>query len=139
MACGGDGKPLPMFCVVKCTVNNPDLSSTTVISKLHRLEPFNTWTLRLWEKELTLEVHGKAITKTYRRPYIVSSGGHVITTQHKAWHDAVGTSVCRRVLVPCLFSTPHRCVVMHVCFVFASRDCHVRGACVGGMGPAPPR
>jgi hypothetical protein len=88
-----------MFCVIKCTVNKPDLSSTRVISKLHEVEPFNKWTSCLWEKELTLEVNGKTITSMYRRPYIISSAGHVITTQHKAWNDAVGTSVCRRVFV----------------------------------------
>ncbi len=93
LACAGDGNPLPMFCVIKCGSASHDLSGTRVIQNLHREEPFSGWHLGAWRKELTLEVSGKTTTKTYVRPYIQSDRGHVVTTQHKAWNDTVGTGI----------------------------------------------
>jgi hypothetical protein len=48
------------------------------------------WTLKTWDRELTLNVKGVEKTAHYYRPYIVHTDGTVITTQHKAWMDSVG-------------------------------------------------
>jgi hypothetical protein len=89
----GLGNILPMFHIIKCTVHGADLRSSTVISALHKKDGFRAvdgWTLKLWERELTLKVKNVETTLRYYRPYIVHTDGTVITTQHKAWMDSVG-------------------------------------------------
>ncbi len=88
------GKMLPIFNIIKCTINRPDLSTSTVINKLHQQPGYthtDGWTLGVWSRVLVLKAKGGAETeKTYVRPYILHADGTVITTQHKAWMDSVG-------------------------------------------------
>lgn len=89
----GKGKMQARFHIIKCTVHGADLRSSTVISALHKKDGFRAvdgWTLKLWERELTLKVKNVETTLRYHRPYIVHTDGTVITTQHKAWMDSVG-------------------------------------------------
>jgi len=101
-----------MFNIIKCSVKGPDLSSARVIANLRTTAPFETWELKLWSKELTMDVKGKTVTTTYKRPYLLSPNGHVITTQLKAWNDAVGESLTTAVSFALLISIPQTSAVM---------------------------
>ena len=109
-----------MFNIIKCSVKGPDLSSARVIANLRLTSPFDTWDLKLWSKELTTEVKGKEVTATYKRPYLLSPEGHVITTQLKAWNDAVGESLTP--LDDLLASPYHAYVCPRVCHSALSCD-----------------
>ena len=87
------GNMLPAFNVIKCSVDSANLSKTTVIQTLHRQAGYSAadgWTLKPWERELTLKIKGVEKSVRYLRPYLVHVDGTVITTQHKAWMDSVG-------------------------------------------------
>ena len=111
-------------------MKGPDLSSARVIANLRLTSPFDTWDLKLWSKELTTEVKGKEVTATYKRPYLLSPEGHVITTQLKAWNDAVGESLTSWAVgwlqAPLPWTTCLRRRTMHMCApVFATLPYHV--------------
>jgi|688.fasta_scaffold1913587_2 hypothetical protein len=55
LACAGDGAPLPMFLIIKCTSTGPDLSGTRVVQALQGEEPFKGWHLHMWSKVLDLD------------------------------------------------------------------------------------
>ena len=87
------GNMLASFNIVKCTIDRPDLRSSTVIKTLHeKYTAADGWALKTWEHELTLKVNGVDKTQHYFRPYIVivRTDGTVITMQHEAWVDSVG-------------------------------------------------
>lgn len=76
------------------------------------------------------------------RPYLIDTvRGHVLTTQHKAWNDAVGTccAVFKFVVEqgPLTDAPLEGATVPTECG--AHRYCHVRRACVGPVGQAPHR
>ena len=85
------GNMLASFNIVKCTIDRPDLRSSTVIKTLHeKYTAADGWALKTWEHELTLKVKGVDKTRHYLRPYIMRTDGTVITMQHEAWVDSVG-------------------------------------------------
>jgi hypothetical protein len=53
-----------------------------------------TWVLKQWTRSMTLTIKGKTDTHLYKRPYIEHTlTGDIITVQHKAWNDTVGTAM----------------------------------------------
>jgi len=90
---------LPSFNITKCTVKQPDLRSTTVISTLFKHPGFKAadgWDFKVWSKTLNIKNNKtKAfVDVTFHRPYIIHRDrGDVITTQHKAWMDTAGAAM----------------------------------------------
>lgn len=91
-----DGEMGDAFCIIKCNVARPDLSSTRVIQNLHNMPGFKAcdgWTLHVWERSLALKnKKGLLETSTHRRPYLCK-GGTVVTMQKKAWMDSAGIAM----------------------------------------------
>ncbi len=85
-----DGVMLPPMHTVKCTISAPDLTSSTVLSTLHKKKYTRQsgWELKVWERNLSLKDNKMVL---YKRPYLLHSVTKtVITVQHKAWMDTIG-------------------------------------------------
>ena len=97
------GVMLPTFNIIKCTVDKPDLRSSTVIASLHKQAGYRVtdgWALKTWERKLVLKIKGVNVEQHYHRPYLLHAAeGTVITTQHNAWMDSVGMCMWTDLLI----------------------------------------
>ena len=88
------GKMGPSYNIIKMDVKGTDLSTSRVLSNLHKVLGFTEqdgWKLCMWEKTLTLNVKSKPTTAIHRRPYLIHSESLVIiTVQIRAWMDSTG-------------------------------------------------
>ena len=83
-----NGNFLPMFFIIKhsrSSADSPDQTTMQVVRNLHKLNGFTRvdgWELKIWEATLDSIVH--------RSWYLIhTQKGHVITSQYKAWNDAI--------------------------------------------------
>ena len=63
----GDGEMCPSFHIIRCSINRPDLTSSTVLKSLHKTEgyrPADGWTYAIWEKDIALRVKGSKQRET---------------------------------------------------------------------------
>jgi hypothetical protein len=90
-----DGVMGPPFIIIKCSVKGTDLSSVRVLKTLLQNEYFKKdWTYGEWKRELTLKERKQMVTRLYIRPFLFHAQTRtVITVQHKAWADSVGTAL----------------------------------------------
>ena len=88
------GAFLPLFIVIKNSVEAPDARSSTVITNLAKdplFSPARGWITGTWTGELEMvDKKTQALKKVlWARPYLKHAvTGHVITAQHKAWMDS---------------------------------------------------
>jgi hypothetical protein len=101
-----EGTALPTLLIIKCSKVKGapyDYTSSRVLHDLWQNEQFNPikpvhgnpahreWVEGVWTKQLQL---GDAGLRTYKRPYLYNGAtNEVITVQHKAWNDSVGTAL----------------------------------------------
>lgn len=94
LAAAADGELLPAFVILKCSVKNKtDLTSSTILSTLHRqsLLALHAWQLKSWEKTLTVKEGNKMVQRHYQRPYLYNvATGLLLSVQNKAWMDTAG-------------------------------------------------
>jgi hypothetical protein len=96
MGITASGEFLPLFIVIKNTVEAPDARSSTVITNLAKdplFSPARGWITGIWTGELEMvDKKTQALKKVlWARPYLKHAvTGHVITAQHKAWMDSAG-------------------------------------------------
>lgn len=92
IAVNGNGVFAPLMLIIKHTVSSesrPDQTKMRVIHDLFKKEGYkdsNGWSIKVWEKELTI----KGVTAIHKCTYIIHEiSGNVITSQYKAWNDTV--------------------------------------------------
>jgi hypothetical protein len=87
------GKMGPPFLIIKCSSSAPDLSSSTVLNSIHKMNGFSaseSWELGLWKRSIASEADQSCMIE-YVRPYLKHiPSGTIITVQGKAWTDSVG-------------------------------------------------
>ena len=100
-----EGNMQSVFCIVKCSSQNPyDLSRTTVLKNLMRdkFSAENGWELKQWARDMALpagkkkDEAGEAVLETKKcvRPYLLHQPtGDVITVQNNAWMDSPGIAM----------------------------------------------
>ncbi len=97
-----DGNHLPPSFIIKCSTENDDQSSTTVLDKLLRDPTFNTdqkWERRVWQRSMAVGKPSKVVM--FKRPYLRHADGRVVWAQHKAYQDTPGLAMwCDLVLGP---------------------------------------
>ena len=86
------GIMLPSMAIIKCTVDQPDLRSTTVLSTLMKKSEINAgsgWEEKVWRKHLVKTPGTEPVE--HIRPYLYqASTGDVITCQKKAYNCHAG-------------------------------------------------
>lgn len=92
IAVNGNGIFAPLMLIIKHSVSSevrPDQTRMRVIHELFKKEGFtnlNGWSIKIWQKELTI----KSVTAIHKCTYIIHQiTGHVITSQCKAWNDTI--------------------------------------------------
>ena len=88
----GNGVFAPLMLIIKHSVISevrPDQTRMRVIHELFKKEGFtnlNGWSIKIWQKELTI----KSVTAIHKCTYTIHQiTGHVVTSQCKAWNDNV--------------------------------------------------
>jgi hypothetical protein len=91
------GESIAPYMIIQCSSKRADLSGTTVLNSLlndlRERDGEQQWTHHVWEKEVTFpNKKTNSVEKTlFKRPYLLHSSGAVVTCQHKAWMDRVGS------------------------------------------------
>ena len=60
----GDGKMCPSFHIIKCSINRPDLTTSTVLKSLHKSTGYTEadgWSHLIWEKDVALRKKGTKV------------------------------------------------------------------------------
>jgi hypothetical protein len=85
-----------LFSILKHSKNSteaPDQTNMKVISNLHKHPDYagdKGWKLKTWERELTLKVKNKLVTKLHKKLYLIHEPtGNFVTSQARAWCDTV--------------------------------------------------
>jgi hypothetical protein len=113
-----DGCMGPPFVIIKCNIKGPDLSRARVLANLLKTPSFNNgdWETKEWTRELTLQVRGKVVKTTYKRPYLINKVTlAVVTIQHRAWMDSAGMTMWADVQLAPLWKGAKRLMVWDNC------------------------